>query len=69
MNRKREQRNYAEPQAREPQTQAWTHEREDVQAALKKVKKSQLAYIKNTDWMFSNHHFEEPLEHMSPYFF
>jgi hypothetical protein len=69
MNRKREQRGNPEPVQRDLQVQGWANEREDIQATLKKVKKSQLAYIKNTDWMFSNQHFEEPIEHMSPYFF
>lgn len=44
------------------------HQKEEVQAFLKKVKKTQSAYIKNTEWMFSNQHFEQPLEHMSSYY-
>lgn len=68
MNRKREQRGNQDQPHRDIQVQGWTHEKEDIQATLKKVKKNQMAYLKNTDWMFSNQHFEEPLEHMSPYF-
>lgn len=44
------------------------NQREDIQAFLKKVKKTQSGYIKNTEWMFSNQHFEQPLEHMSSYY-
>ena len=43
-------------------------EREDVSSAMKKAKKVHLSYLKNTEWMFSNQHFEEPLEHMPNYF-
>jgi hypothetical protein len=69
MNRKRDHKVGGESHLRDQISQQWNPDREEIQAALKKVKKSQLAYIKITDWMFSNQHFEEPLEHMSPYFF
>lgn len=42
--------------------------REEIQSQLKKIKKSQLAYVKNTDWMFSGQQFEAPLEHMPSYY-
>jgi hypothetical protein len=42
-------------------------EKEELQSILKKVKKSQLAYLKNTEWMFSNPNFQMPQEHISNY--
>jgi len=49
-------------------SQLHTLEKEEQLANIRKAKKAHLSYLKNTEWMFSNQHFEEPLEHMANYF-
>ena len=68
MDKRRTAQRMEEERAPRDDRASWSAEREDLAATLKKARKAQLAYLKNTEWMFSNQHFGEPLEHMPNYF-